>query len=203
MKKTLIVIGLATLFSSAAFAGRNVTLSENKSVSSNSNIHIDVPVGEIELLTHDKDEIEVKIVVKPQNDNWFNGEDIDDAELKYRVDGKDIYLKVDKEKSVQEWTIKIPTSANLDLDVGVGEVDLEDLSKNVHVDVGVGEVKLELASDDYRRIELDAGVGEVDLDGFKGARTREGIVSGSLEWRGEGEHEIEIDVGVGEVDVKR
>ncbi len=202
MKRSLIAIGLTTLISSTAFAEDAITINESRSISSDSNIHINVPVGEIDLVTHDKDEIELKIVVKPQNDGWFSGDDIEHAELEYRVDGKDVYLEVDVDKSVQKWTISIPQSANLDLDVGVGEVDLEDLYKNVNIDVGVGEVDLELATNDYHHIELDAGVGEVDLDGFKGARVKSGLVSGSLEWDGKGEYDIEIDVGVGEIDVK-
>lgn len=194
---TLIALGLST----PALAKGDITLNDTFPLANNGTLHLDIPVGEIELTTHDSNEISVEVRVKPQNDGWFSDEDVSEAKFKHRQEDGHVYLEIDQEKSVQEWIIAIPKNASIDLDVGVGEVNLDDVNANVFVDVGVGEVDVELTDNNYAMIHLDTGVGDVDLDGFKNAKWDKGMVSGSVRWNGDGEHKINIDVGVGEIEV--
>ena len=84
--------------------------------------------------------------------------------------------------------------ANLDLNIGVGEAELESrLTGDCRIDYGVGELDLTLVGtrEDYC-ITLDKGVGKATLDGAK--------MSGDTVY-GDGETSIEIDGGVGELKI--
>lgn len=204
MNKTMIAVGIASLFSFNALAGDSVRLEENFKIDANSTIHFDIPVGSLDLRTHNSDEVIINVRVKAQEDGWFSSDaDLDDAYLEKDISGSKVRLEIDLDDTVQEWEVTIPASANIDIDLGVGEIDLEDVEKDIFVDVGVGEVDIELASDDYDRIELESGVGATDLSGFRGEDSERNLVSESTYWRGNGRYQINVEVGVGEVDVRR
>lgn len=85
--------------------------------------------------------------------------------------------------------------AGLDLNIGVGEADLESrLTGNCSIDYGVGELNLTLTGtpDDYC-ITLEKGVGKATLDG---AKMSDDVVYG------DGEASIEIDGGVGDMKIE-
>ena len=85
--------------------------------------------------------------------------------------------------------------AGLNLNIGVGEADLESrLTGNCSIDYGVGELNLILTGtlEDYC-ITLDKGVGEATLDGTK--------MSDDVVY-GDGETSIEIDGGVGAMKIE-
>ena len=95
-------------------------------------------------------------------------------------------------------TVKIDTlsAEKLFLDLGAGEVNIEELTAkySAKINGGAGELNLTLlgSPEDYR-ITLDKGVGEATLDGKK---MSEDIVYG------DGETSIEIDGGVGAMKIE-
>lgn len=200
MKKTIIAASLATIVTVPVFAKDSVHLEDRFEVREDSSVYIDISVGSLDLRTHDSNEIIIKVRVKEQEDKWFSG-DLDDVELDKDFSGSKIHLEIDADDTVQEWEVIIPASAHINVDLGVGEIDMEGVSKDIHVDVGVGEVDIELASDDYERIELESGVGATDLDGFRNAANERHFISQESHWRGEGRYRIDVEVGVGDVDV--
>lgn len=202
MKKQLLSAVIATLVTCSAVASNKKQISDNFTVDPNSTVYIDVAVGEVELKTHDSDEIELRVLVKEMDHHWFSSVNVDDAILDKRITNSGIHLEIEEDDTEQEWQIVVPKSANIRLNVGVGGVDIESFSKNLDVEVGVGDIEIGLADNNYRRIELEAGVGSAELDGFSGARTERAIVSEDVSWRGEGEYEINAEVGVGDLDVR-
>ena len=183
--KTKIALAIAaTLFTTASFAKDRINLSESIDLSSNAKVHFEIAVGSIQIETYDGDTMKLDIEVKESDNDWFSSADLDDVELKVTGDSDNIALEIDVEDVVQTWIVKLPKTAN------------------VEIDLGVGEVEIELASDNYHEIELESGVGGADLDGFRGADRERNMVNESIEWRGTGEYEIEVDVGVGDIDVR-
>ncbi|MBE1301695.1 MAG: hypothetical protein GJ680_17545 [Alteromonadaceae bacterium] len=201
MKKPLLLLSALALCVGHAYGKERIYLDDKFDVEKDSIIHIDVPVGSVEIETHDSDQVVIDIVVKEKNDGWFGGDDIEDAELEKDISGKKVRLEVDVDESQQEWRVKLPKSANIRVELGVGQVELENVERDVMVDVGVGEVDVELTDDNYRKISLESGVGGADLSGFKQVDRERAMVSESLYWRGEGEYLIDIEVGVGDIDV--
>lgn len=201
--KTKIALAIAaTLLTSAAFAEDKVNLSHSITLAENATVSFEIAVGSIVIETWDKDVMELDIEVKEGDNGWFSSADMDEVELDISGNNDDISLEIDVEDVVQKWHVKLPKTASIDIDLGVGEVDVELFERSASIDVGVGEVDLELASDNYREIELESGVGGADLDGFKGAERERNIVNESIRWRGEGKYDIEIEVGVGDIDVR-
>lgn len=201
MKKSYLAAALALIVVLPACADDSVTLKETHRVPTNSNLHFDIPIGEVELETHSGDDVKLAVTVSIKDDNWFSDDDLSDTEMQIEVDGYDVYFSVNKKENQQDWKILIPENANIDLDVGVGAIDIEGVEQTVKVDLGVGEIEVEMAGNDYRRIDLDSGVGDVQVSGLDNAEVETAIVSESLDWRGDGEYKIDIEVGVGGIDV--
>jgi len=202
MKTKVALAIFAVLFTTASMAKSSVTLKERINIDANADIHFEVAVGSVEIETYDGDEIILEIEVKEGDNDWFKSVDLDEAELAVRNSGSKVHLEIDMEDIVQQWQVRIPNNANIDIDLGVGEVSIEDFARDAIIDLGVGEVDIELADKNYRRIELESGVGGADLDGFSGADRERNIVNEQITWRGNGDYEINIDVGVGDIDVK-
>lgn len=202
MKHPLIAITIAALCTTSAFAKDKAFIDETVNVGTESTLHFDIGVGSLNIETYEGEDVILDVVVKEGDGDWFSSADLDNVKLKTRHSGSDYYFEVDEEDTVQEWRVRVPADSNLDIDVGVGEVDLEDVNRDLNIDVGVGEVDISLSDDNYREIELESGVGGADLSGFKNIEQERALVSESIEWRGKGEYRINVDIGVGEVDVR-
>jgi hypothetical protein len=192
----------ALLFTTASLGKDRVTLEETISVEAQSTIHFDIPVGSLEITTYDGDKVILEVEVKEADSDWFSSVDLDDVEIDITQSGTKLHLEIEKEDVVQKWEVKIPSDASLNIDLGVGEVDIDDFDRDANIDVGVGEVDVYLSGTNYREIELDSGVGGADLDGFSNIDRERAMVSESIEWTGKGDYDLIIDVGVGDIDVR-
>lgn len=202
MKKLFLPIMLTAVFSQTLHAKDQVVLQETYNIEANSTININVAVGELDIETHNGDDVRLEIIVKESDDNWFDSMDLDEAEITFSQKQEQVYFSVDVEDTTQEWKVLVPQNANLDIDMGVGKVTIEDVNQSVNLDLGVGDAEIRLIDSNYNRISLDTGVGDADLDGFSNAETERNIVSENVKWRGEGEYRINVDVGVGDIEVR-
>ena len=201
MRKAMTILATCAVLTTTAWAKNSVTLEDNFTIVSNSTIHLEVPVGELEITTHGGSNVELEVVVKEADSNWFSSADLDDATLSKTIKDDDVYLRVDLDDTQQKWTLNIPKTSSLEIDMGVGEVSIDGVSQNLELDLGVGDANIELAGDNYAKINLETGVGDADLHGFKDFRQERAIVSKDINWRGDGEFRINVEVGVGDVEV--
>lgn len=201
MKFKVALTIFAVLFTAASLGKDKVTLEESITVEANASIHFEVPVGSLDITTYNGDEIIIKVEVEEADNDWFSSPDLSEAKIEIDNSGDKVHLEIDMEDVVQKWEVKIPHDANLDIDLGVGGIEIEDFERDAIIDVGVGEIDITLSSDNYREIELGAGVGDVDLDGFKNIDRDRAMVSENIEWRGKGDHDLNIEVGVGDIEV--
>lgn len=202
MKLKVAVTIFAILFTAASLGKSRITLEETINIESDSAVYINIPVGSLEVETYDGDEIVLEVELKESDEGWFKSVDFDDAEIDIRQSGDKIHLEVDMEDVVQNWQVKLPESASLDIDLGVGQVNIEDFHQDANIDVGVGEVDVQLADDNYREIDLDSGVGGADLRGFKNVDRERAMISETVNWQGKGDFDLTIDVGVGDIEVR-
>ncbi len=202
MKLRLLYCALAITFSHAVIADEEVTLKETFAVESNSTINIDVPVGQLEINTHSGNDVVLEVLIKETNDSWFSSIDLDDAKIEHRTEQTHAYFSVDVEDTSQHWTVTIPENIHLDLDMGVGKVNIDGAKQNITLDLGVGDAELKLNGNNYNRISLDTGVGDADLYGFGDYESERNIVSKNVKWQGNGEYKISVDVGVGDIEVR-
>lgn len=101
-----------------------------------------------------------------------------------------------------EGTLIVPRSADLELEIGVGDIKIHGVERNLHVDVGVGKVKIWQPAAAVKAVSLEVNVGEATiLGGAEDASNRRSFLVGSeVFWdKGPGDARIDVEVGVGEV----
>ncbi|NQZ07177.1 MAG: hypothetical protein HRT35_08445 [Algicola sp.] len=205
MKKSLVALALFTTLASSTVMAKDVKrISKTMDVEQGQKISLNVPVGSLDVQTCDCNEITIKVTVEPSNNKWgffSSGADVDNAELKIRERSSGLSFEIDEDDTKQKWKVTLPASSALDIDMGVGSVDVEDLSNSLNAEVGVGQISVDLSGDNYQRIELESGVGDTSIDGFSGVKTKRSVVSSEASFRGDGEYSISIEVGVGSADV--
>jgi hypothetical protein len=136
-------------------------------------IEINNSVGSIDLRLVEGNEIRVEVDIEAQ-DRYFGREvDVDDIEVGVRMRGDKLILTIDEDKIKAHWYIEMPAVANIEIDMGVGEIDVEIEASNLEVNLGVGEVD--------------------------NSRT---VVASASEGYGDGKFSIDVDVGVGDVTVE-
>lgn len=101
-----------------------------------------------------------------------------------------------------EGTLVVPRTADLELEIGVGDVKIYGVERNLRVDMGVGKVKVWQPPASVKAISLEVNVGEAAILGSaEGASDRRPFLVGSeIFWdKGPGDARVEVEVGVGEV----
>lgn len=176
-------------------------------------LRLEVPVGEIEIRGVDGDRIVVEARVRCGRRDSRCRDDAEFVELEARerrgelrlhfdglddLDGHDISIDIE---------VRLPADLALELDLGVGDLTLGEMSGDVRADVGVGEVRIRTQEKYVASVDLEVGVGEASMRPDPRRRSRDrwwGIKLGDdLRWDdGVGNAHIRIDVGVGDIDVR-
>ncbi|NMM40388.1 hypothetical protein [Pseudoalteromonas arctica] len=192
------------LLSSSAFAHSEHKLEHTFDVSAQQELMINVPVGSLELVTYKGNQVKVSIELKAKNDSWFNDDvALEDITLSHKQNNDKLSLAIDNDDVQQTWIVSMPTTMAIDLELGVGDIEVNDFANSATIDVGVGAVQISSALDDYQSITLESGVGDTKISGMKNApKHSRKIVSSESEYKGNGQYKINIEVGVGDIKVK-
>jgi hypothetical protein len=191
-------------------------------------VNVEAGVGEFELVASELDEVRIEVVLTPRRGGIFSSmkaseEQVEKAELSSEVVGRQLYLEIsadDGDRRFEErWTVHLPASFAIGLEMGVGDVQIRGLEGGAELEVGVGDVVLELAGGD---VTVDLGVGDLRLrapaDGVGSVKSSQGVgdsqltirgeridgegfVGKSASWSGDGPHRIVVTVGVGDAKI--
>jgi len=206
------------------------TINESFDPSSSEAVVFDLNVGEMKVSGTDGGQILAEIRVR-----CVRGRDRSKCEKRAEVvslassnrRGK-LYLEIEgtglwRSRDVTvEVTLQIPNDMPLELEVGTGEAELENLggslffemgagaatltnlSGDVTVDMGVGEITLTMPESAVGEVMLDNGIGETELSHKEGRNAVEGILGGTdVHWKsGPGSHIVKIDLNIGEITVR-
>jgi hypothetical protein len=172
-------------------------------------ISVDFPVGELHVVSAAGDEVGVDL--KVTCDRWFRScdspiadvrlvSDLSAGKLRVEIKGFEHHHVGDLEVS---GTITVPAGRELQVDMGVGELDIRGIASRLDVDLGVGEVTVRMPAAAVRSVAIDAGVGDTSLRLPSGSVDEErSVVSSGIDWsEGTGEARVSIDVGVGDAAV--
>ena len=195
------LIGLVTL-SSAACAKEEVVSQHQFTVSQTTEISIDNPVGEIEFIRGETDQMVIELTIKETDDGFFyGGGDVYAVDLVSDWSGEQLRLSIEPDEDVQaHWRITMPKVAEISVDMGVGEISGEIYTTHSSFDLGVGEINLDVYGEDIARISIDAGIGDSKITGFSQGKneTTRAMVSSESDAHGNGQYRLTADVGVGE-----
>lgn len=206
MKKLALAMTLiAASISTNLYAADEKRITETLTMNQGQNLEIDFPVGSIEIITVDGNELSIEIEIEGKDEGWFSkNRDVSNIELNKRVRDNRISLEIDEDNLNQEWVIKVPKSAAIDIEVGVGSIEIQKLENSFDADVGVGSIRIDTVLDDFKRIDLSTGVGDTSIKGFSGdLESSRNIVSSETRYSGNGEYSIEAEVGVGDIKVRK
>lgn len=227
--KRLFFTTLITLMIAAATAAAGTrTLTQEIPAAGLQSVVLEVGIGDVAIRAGNSPVIAVEVNLRPRRGGFFTtlakGErQVETAAIVTNVDGSKLNLEIDADSGdrrfEEDWTITLPPDLDLDLSIGVGDVEIEGTSGDLDVETGVGDVDLEIAGGDldiesgvgdivirgpaapYGGIDAESGVGDVQIV-VAGAKTQgEGFISQSAEWKGPGDDSIDAESGVGDVRV--
>ncbi|MPY22743.1 hypothetical protein FM037_06705 [Shewanella psychropiezotolerans] len=214
IKKLLTATLSSVMVVTAAFSSLAVTSALADSAKSLSRTYaydgqkvlLDMDIGSVKFIATDEQNIRVEVLVTPSESNWFSlwsSLDIDDVELDVIEASKEIELKLtDQDDVKQEWVVYLPRQAAVNLNVGVGQVEVLNMESSIDIDLGVGhaEIRHEML---YRSVSLESGVGEVsvDLHGQQVEVSRHFVRQTYHSEDQTGFGQLNVNVGVGQIDV--
>lgn len=203
---TLISAVFLTLSATTVMADDVKVLEKTIDAKSFTRLVLDVPVGEIDVKVAEGTEISLVVELEADK-NWLGrSSDLSDASISVREDGSSLKLKIDLEDDddvKQSWTVKMPAEMAAAFNLGVGSVEVDDLTSDIKVDVGVGDIDIKVDTSLYASIKLDAGVGDTSIKGGKGRYQQDRVlITSSSELDGSGKAELTANVGVGDIDVR-
>tara|TARA_Y100000588_G_scaffold378263_1_gene458492 strand:- start:915 stop:1535 length:621 start_codon:yes stop_codon:yes gene_type:complete len=205
MKKLLLAAFTSAVISGPAWAEDTRTIEQSFNLENSLELEIDFPVGSLEMTSYDGDQIHVTIRLEPKdNDGWFTDKvDLSAVKLKSSRQRQELSLSIDDDNLEQTWEVKVPKSMRLDVEVGVGKIEIQAFENNADVEVGVGKVRIDTAIDDFKQVNLESGVGKTSLSGLVGkAQSHKQMVSSQTEYFGSGQYTLEVEVGVGNIKVR-
>ncbi len=216
---------LISLCAVVAVAGEPRVFEENVSCADAERVVIEAGVGDVGITTGEGETISVEVVLKPRRGGFFSSmkkaqKDVDQAVLKVETVGKDVRLDIDSDSDEprfeEQWTITLPARLAVDLELGVGDVEIRGVGGGVDIEAGVGDLLLKASSGDLR---VDLGVGDATITapadqygsavcsaGVGDARLKvqgkriasDGFVGHEARWSGDGEFKVRVELGVGE-----
>jgi hypothetical protein len=207
------VLSIAALaLATAAYAGTEVReISSTFTLEQDQLLRLDLSVGEIRIEGADIDQVEADLRIECR---WGNKQDCERLLAKVELTARDtsrrriLELVSDsswrKTKLEIEGDFRVPRGTSLEVDMGVGELTIEDITGDLSADLGVGELSIRIPAAAVRSVGLDAGVGEAKLLGAGNfvAGRRSMLVGSEVFWdQGEGKARVRADVGVGEATV--
>jgi hypothetical protein len=227
MSKHLITSCILLMVIAPAVAGAR-TLSDSYPAADIERVVVDAGVGEMVVVAGADDAVSVEITLKARRGGLFSSKrraerQVEEAELRGEVVGRELHLKVlsesEERRFEERWTLEVPARLALELEIGVGDVEVRHLAGGVDLEAGVGDVVIEVSQGDvlidvgvgnatvtapahaYGRVTSSSGVGDGRLS-VGGERIQgEGFVGHSASWSGQGSHRLEIEVGVGDARV--
>lgn len=211
MKKLALLLGAALLSSLPAAADEIVrTLDRQLSAANLAGIHLDFPVGEVQVAAGAGREVQVQVKLEcdsPRQTRCVEAakkleivSSTSDNRLHVEVKG---WPKGGTRGLEAHYIVTVPRDLPLKAELGVGEMDISGLENDLNADLGVGEVRVKMAESVVASVNVDTGVGEANLFAQGHHWESAGLISRELKWHeGRGKAAINVDCGVGEAQVR-
>jgi hypothetical protein len=203
MKNTILsslIFGI--IYSTQALANEKIDLNDSYAASTLQVVSIKNGVGSIQVEVADITSIEVKVAVESTTSYFFFESDISTAKLVATTTNGELTLEVPVQDSEQNWLVRLPKHLALNIDLGVGDANVANISQDLAVNVGVGEFSATVEQTNFKSLTADVGVGGVSLSGFTNSENESHLVGNNAEISGDGQSTLEVDVGVGEINLK-
>lgn len=211
MKKLALLLGAALLGSLPAAADEVVrTLDRQLSAADVSGIHLDFPVGEVQVDAGTGRQVQVQVRLECDSKRQTRCVEAAKAiEIASSTSGDRLHVelkgwpKSGTRGLEARYVVTVPRDLPLKAELGVGEMVISGLENDLNADLGVGEVSIKMAESAVASVNVDTGIGEANLYAQGHHWESAGLISRELKWHeGRGKAAINVDCGVGEAQVR-
>jgi hypothetical protein len=170
-------------------------------------VAIEAGVAEIEVVAADVSAIRVEIDIESSKSGSRMQKIVDRLELQAEERGGTLHIEVinaprhDRDYS-EVWTVQVPRTMALELEVGVGDLRVLDVAARVSVEAGVGDIRIEGVHGAFGRVRASCGVGDVEIRTPEGRQDSDGFIGKSASYRGPGKADLDVEAGVGDITIR-
>jgi len=209
----------AFFFTAAAFAvsahagewtrdGRRNEMRRDFALAGAQSVRVDLRWGELHVEPADGDSVEVILRVECRHFRDECEDRLHDIDIDADKRHDQLQLEV---VGLSHWgshgldvevIVRVPRGKGLEIDMGAGEVHIDDHASDLKVHLGAGEIGVRMPAGAVRDVRLDAGVGDASLrlHHHEIEADRHHLIGCDLEWdEGEGRAHVDCHVGAGEV----
>lgn len=209
MKRLLLVLAALAILAAPAQARDRVLESQTKSYPAKElrNLRLNFPVGELRIEGSDSDAVQLTVRIHCKRRADWCEERADDLDFDARTRGDRLVIDIDgyswwgdTDDYWIEAVVQAPRGLNLDIDMGVGELEINDMHADLDVSLKVGEATVRMPQDKIQRVSARVTIGEATLNGNDEHQSVSGFLGRQLRWtRGHGDARVEVNIGVGEL----
>jgi hypothetical protein len=202
------------LMGAAAAAAADVevrTIAKTFDLEAGQQVVLEVPLGELFVRPGEAGKVEIDVVVSCDSDSRRcreRAEEIYVQDIRRRrsldLEIEGYSNKLTSRPSV-EVRLHVPGGSGLEIEMGVGTLEIEDLTGEVEVDLGVGEVVVFARQSTIGSLDLTVGVGSAEISPRPRGQSSSGFLflGNEIFWdEGEGTAHYAIEVGVGEIEIR-
>lgn len=209
MKKLVLPVAAALLCALPASADEVVrTFQKQIPLGGVENIRIEIPVGELEIVAGEGQQVETKVEVLCKHGKPRCQEAAKNLRFVYSTDDGQLHFQLKdwpkmNAKGLQvRARFTVPRDLPLRTELGVGELTVDGIEGDFQADLGVGEVNVTMPEAAVGSVRLDTGIGEAGLRAGGRRYESEGLFVRQINWnKGKGKSSVEVDCGVGEINV--
>lgn len=172
-------------------------------------VRVEFPVGELIVEATDETELRAQLGVECRRGRESCIERSKRLKLVTHVAGRTRHLKLEGMPKFGSHglevtlVISVPRSLAAEIEMGVGSLRVEGMTRDVRVELGVGDVNVLMRESDVNSVSLTVGVGDAKLRHPGHAQAVSGLLGRKVRWSdGTGPARVSVDLGVGDIDVR-
>lgn len=202
VKMALCTLGLIALWAAASVSVAEEHREHEFAGDQVQHLTIENSVGEIVVRASEDDTIRVAVELEGNRSGIFRRKtDVSDMDISSREQGDRLLLSMDEDDVNARWVVYMPAMESLTLDLGVGNLRVENIEADISIDVGVGNAEVVSREDWLGDFDASVGVGGISVHGVSSYSSKRQVVAEQGQGKGTGSHALTIDVGVGDIDL--
>lgn len=174
-------------------------------------VRIELEVGELEIIGSDGEELAAYLTATCRKGKPKCVRKLEELEIAViAADGRvDVVFEgVNKRRARKmelEVLVEVPRANSVEVKMGVGELEIEDLRRDLSVDMWIGDATIRMAEADVHSVLLDTGIGDGEIysAGHGGRERRPFLVGKEIAWTsGQGAARVDLDLQIGDISVE-
>jgi len=208
MRRRLLVVLAGALLAMPLAAAARREMAAGIELGTADKVVVDFEVGELRIEASRSSRVEVELDLRCKSRSASCERRLEDVEVFLEQRGSKLLVSFEGlskkiTNSIEtDCLVRVPVTAELSVDMGIGDLEIEGFERDVFVDMGIGQASLSLPQRAVRAVYLDTGIGESKVWGSGGtvSASRPFLIGSEVEWEsGPGEAEIVVDLGIGEI----